>query len=183
MRTSTCCSRRLISESSRSRRRPPRCRSIYVDGEVERARRARVEQRVDQRLHAPGQAPERLELRPAVLVEPSGVVLDEESCVVVDAAQRLLQVVRGDVGEVVELPVASPQFARCALRARARRDGARRAPGTAQPCARPPVPRAPVWPQQLGVAALDLLQHVVECCDQHPNLVFSVWRRPQPRSL
>ena len=110
----------------------------------------------------------------------SGVVLDQEARVVVDAAQRLLQVVRGDVGEVVELPVASAPAARCALRARARRDGARRAPATAEPCARPPAAsRVSLAEQQLGVAAFDLRQHVVECRDEHPDLVFSVWRRPQ----
>ena len=103
-----------------------------VDGEVDAAEARELEERVDQRLHAAGQPHQRLELGAPLVVELVGVVLDQEAREVVDAAQRLLEVVRGDVGEVVQLLVALVQL----LVARSSSRGA----------LRPPAPRAPPWP-------------------------------------
>ncbi len=54
-------------------------------------------------------------LSPPSLVELVLVVLEQEGSVVVDAAQRLLQVVGGDVGELVQFLVAAQQLGVAAL--------------------------------------------------------------------
>ena len=69
-----------------------------------------LQQRIEEHVHPLRQPLERLQLRGAVFVELVLVVFQQERRVVVNAAQRLLQVVRGDVGELVQLLVAAEQL-------------------------------------------------------------------------
>ena len=72
-----------------------------------------------------------------------------------DPSQRLLEVVRGDVGEVVQLLVALVELLVALLEL---------------PGALPyPLLERLLGLLQLGVAALDLVEHVVEGVDQGPR--------------
>jgi hypothetical protein len=85
-------------------------RRVRVHGrqlQVEAADARVFEQRVDQPAEPRGQAADGVQPRQPVGVQRlAGVVLGHHRRVVVDPAQRLLEVVRGDVGEVVEFAVA-----------------------------------------------------------------------------
>ena len=69
-----------------------------------------LQQRLNQAFHALAQAHQRFELVHALGVEAVGVVFQQKQRVVVDAAQGLLQVVRGHVSERVQLVVAALQL-------------------------------------------------------------------------
>ena len=137
IRTSTCCSRRLIAEPI-DHLVDDLLHVHLVEREVGPPEPGVVQQRVDQGLHAPAQADQRLELRATVLVEPSGVVLDQEPRVVVDARAAAPSGRARRCRRSRRAPGWSAPARRCAPPARARRAGARAAPATAEPCARPP---------------------------------------------
>ncbi len=81
-----------------------------LDGKVEPADPGEFQQGVQQRVHALGEALEGFELGDALFVQFGMVVLQQEGRVVVDAAQRLFQIVRGDVRELVQFLVAAEQL-------------------------------------------------------------------------
>ena len=96
-----------------------------------------------------------------------------------DAAERLLQIVRGDVGEIVELTVRllelvvpDLQLALGALALGQLRRELRGAFGDA-------VLQRVLGREQRSVTAFDLRQHVIERGDEHPDFVLPVRRRSQ----
>ncbi len=70
------------------------------------------QQVVDQPLHPLGAVHGEVDVLPAAVVELVGVALLQELAERRDLAQRLLQVVRGDVGELLELGVGAQQLRR-----------------------------------------------------------------------
>src|SRR3954454_13807507 len=128
-----------------------------VDGEVDAAQPGVLEERVDQRLHAAGTPHQGLQLGPPTAVELAAVILQQEAGEVVDLSQRLLEVVGGDVGEGIELLVALIELLVALLEL----------PGALLD----PLLQHVLGPLQLGVAALDLVEHAVEGVDQLAELV------------
>ena len=115
------CGERGVAETTGSRRRR------WTGRPAER------EQVVDQHLHALGAVDGELDVLVGPRVELAAVALLQQLAEARDLAQRLLQVVRGDVGELLELGVGALQ-----LRAAWAGDGVRRARSRAAParCAR-----------------------------------------------
>ncbi len=66
-----------------------------------------IKQIVDQPLHALAQEHEPIEPPDAFAVELLHIVFKQEARMVVNAAQRLLQIVRSDIGKIVEFLVAA----------------------------------------------------------------------------
>src|SRR6185312_1253501 len=78
------------------------------------------EQVVDQLLHALGTVDREGDVLPAALVELVAVALLDQLAEARDLAQRLLQVVRGDIGELLQLRVRARQLARLLVELRVR---------------------------------------------------------------
>ena len=117
------------------RRRSPRSAAARLATRLRRARRRgrpapastpcrptreNVEQVVDQLLHPLGAVDGELDVLVGALVELAAVAALEQLAEAGDLAQRLLQVVRGDVGELLELGVRARELARLRLEARSR---------------------------------------------------------------
>ena len=121
-------SRRSRPSGWRWPRRPPRC-------EVDRSERLRlgvdarvVEHVVDHRLHLVRALEQMGEVAAGVLVGRGRPVVGEEAPVAGDELQRLLEVVRDDVGELLELVVRTAPAPPPARRARAPPGGGPRCP-------------------------------------------------------
>ncbi len=93
-------------------------RSTSVCGGVEPPDPGERQQVVDQDLHALGAVDGETDVLGAALVELVAVALLQQLAERRDLAQRLLQIVRRDVGELLEFGVGAPQFHRPARRAR-----------------------------------------------------------------
>src|SRR5678816_1752159 len=66
-----------------------------------------IQKRFDERFHTLREAHQRLEFLLSVTVKLLAVTLDEHVRIVMDAAQRLFQVVRGNKGKRIQLVVAA----------------------------------------------------------------------------
>ena len=159
--------RRARRRAVRAPPRRARPRSIRSCARVIRPTRENVEQVVDERLHPLRAVDGELDVLVRALVELAAVAALEHLGEARDLAQRLLQVVRGDVGELLELLVgalellrparsapAPPRAARRPRRRSARASprrrcramdlrGARRDERAREVPARPPAPRRP----------------------------------------
>src|SRR5712691_10503029 len=79
----------------------------FLYGELGAPEPREIEEIVDQPLHALAEMRKALETAHAVFVQLVLVILEQEGGVIEQAAQRLLQVMRCDIGEIVELLVAA----------------------------------------------------------------------------
>ena len=115
MRTSTPRSFRLIrNESSTSSRTS--LRSVVRMAKSRRPTREKSSKRIEEHVHPLRQSLQRLQLLDALGIELVLVVFEQESRVIVNAPQRLFQIVRGDIRELVQFLVAAQQFGIAALK-------------------------------------------------------------------
>ncbi len=77
-----------------------------LDGQLLAADARKIQQVVDQPLHALAEIDEAVQFRHALGIQLAFVIFEQEAGMVVDAAQWLFEIVRGDIGEIVEFLVA-----------------------------------------------------------------------------
>src|SRR5262245_35976582 len=87
----------------------------FLYGEIGTADPREVEQIIDQPLHALAEMRKALEAAHTVFVQFVLVILEQEGGVIEQAAQRLLQVMRRDIGKVIELLVAALELTHISL--------------------------------------------------------------------